>query len=141
MSTTCNKMSASRTSSSVLLKLSTRWCGSFLIKPTVSLRRNGVLSNTTFLVVVSSVANNLFSANTSLLLRIFIIVLFPTLVYPTRATLINSPRSFLWINDCLSISDSFFFKREILSLTIRRSVSISVSPGPLVPIPPPKRSR
>ena len=69
------------------------------------------------------------------------IVLLPTLVYPTRATRINSPRSLRCVKDCLSISASLLRNRLILSLTIRRSVSISVSPGPLDPIPPPCRSR
>jgi len=36
------------------------------MKPTVSLSKKGVFSKTIFLVVVSSVANNLFSAKTSL---------------------------------------------------------------------------
>ena len=42
---------------------------------------------------------------------------------------------------CLSMATSFFFNKEILSLIIRRSVSISVSPGPRIPIPPFWRSR
>ena len=36
----------------------------------------------------------------------------------------------------LIITSIFFFKSAILSLTIRLSVSISVSPGPRIPIPP-----
>ena len=59
------------------------------MNPTVSVNKKGKLSITTFRTVVSSVANNLFSANTSDLLNKFIIVLFPTLVYPTKATLTN----------------------------------------------------
>ena len=53
----------------------------------------------------------------------------------------NSPRSFRWVKACLSISASRLRKSPILSFTIRRSVSISVSPGPRVPTPPPWRSR
>ena len=66
--------------SRVLLKASTSCVGNFLMNPTVSLRRNGTFSITTFLTVVSSVANNLFSAKTSDLASRFIIVLLPTLV-------------------------------------------------------------
>ena len=47
----------------------------------------GKFSITTFLTVVSKVANNLFSAKTSDLLNKFINVLLPTFVYPTKATL------------------------------------------------------
>ena len=53
----------------------------------------------------------------------------------------NSPRSLRCVNDCLSISARRLRKSPILSFTIRRSVSISVSPGPLVPTPPPCLSR
>ena len=129
-------MSASLTSSKVLLKDSISCVGNFLIKPTVSVRRNGNVLITTFLTVVSSVANNLSSAKTLLLDNIFIIVDFPTLVYPTNATLTNDPLFPLWTFICLSIVDIFLFNSEILSLTILLSVSISVSPGPLIPIPP-----
>ena len=80
ISTTCTQISASRTSSSVDLNDSTRPCGSLRMKPTVSVKRKGRLSITTFLTVVSSVANNLFSANTSDLLIRFIMVDLPTLV-------------------------------------------------------------
>src|SRR5690554_1241283 len=60
MSTTCNKRSASRTSSSVLLNASTSCVGSFRINPTVSVSRNGKLPITTFRTVVSSVAKACF---------------------------------------------------------------------------------
>ena len=73
-------MSASRTSSSVDLKESTRWVGSLRMNPIVSVSRNGRLSIITLRTVVSSVANSLFSANTSDLLSRFISVDLPTLV-------------------------------------------------------------
>ena len=50
------------------------------MNPTVSESKKGTFSITTFLTVVSNVANNLFSANTSDLLNIFMIVDLPTLV-------------------------------------------------------------
>ena len=80
ISTTCSRRSASRVSSRVLLKESTRSVGNLRMNPTVSARRNGRLSTTTFLTVVSRVAKSLFSANTSLLLSRFMMVDFPTLV-------------------------------------------------------------
>ena len=54
--------------------------GSFLIKPTVSVIKNGRFSMTIFLTVVSSVANNLSSAKTSDFEIKFISVDFPTFV-------------------------------------------------------------
>ena len=137
MSTTCRSMSASRTSSSVLLKASTSCVGSFLMNPTVSLRRNGTFSITTFLTVVSRVAKSLFSAKTSDLASRFIIVLLPTLVYPTRESRTIEPLLPLCVAICLSTFFNCSFSLAILSLTIRRSISIWVSPiPPLVPIPP-----
>ena len=61
------------------------------MKPTVSVSRKGRLSMITFLTVVSRVAKSLFSAKTSLLLRRFMSVDFPTFVYPTRAILVSLP--------------------------------------------------
>ena len=52
----------------------------------------GMVAITTFLTVVSSVAKSLFSAKISDLLITFIRVDFPTLVYPTSATLTILPR-------------------------------------------------
>ena len=80
ISTTCNNKSASRTSSSVLLKESTNWVGSFRIKPTVSESKKGKFLMTTFRTVVSKVAKSLFSTKTSLFPMAFIKVDFPTLV-------------------------------------------------------------
>lgn len=51
------------------------------------------------------------------------------------------PRFCLWVDICLSIVFSLSFKSEILSRIILLSVSISVSPGPRIPIPPFCRSR
>ena len=76
----CNKRSASLTSSRVDLNESTKSVGSLRINPTVSAKRKGRFCNTTLRTVVSNVANNLFSANTSLFARMFIIVDLPTLV-------------------------------------------------------------
>src|SRR5690606_33422249 len=81
ISTTCTNKSASRTSSKVDLKDSTNWVGNFRMKPTVSVNKNGKFPMTTLRTVVSKVANNLFSANTSDLLKTFIRVDFPTFVY------------------------------------------------------------
>ena len=72
--------SLSRTSSSVVLNDSTRWWGSLRMNPTVSVKRKGRLSITTLRTVVSSVAKSLFSAKTSLLLSMFMMVDLPTLV-------------------------------------------------------------
>ena len=92
MSTTCSSRSASRVSSSVDLNESTRSVGNLRMKPTVSASRNGRLSITTLRTVVSSVANSLFSANTSLFASMFMMVDLPTLVYPTSATRMVRPR-------------------------------------------------
>ena len=92
MSTTCKSKSASLTSSRVLLKDSTNCVGNFLINPTVSLIKNGRFPITSFLTVVSSVAKSLSSAKTFDLHKRFMSVDFPTLVYPTIATLTSLPR-------------------------------------------------
>ena len=138
ISTTCTSKSASRNSSRVDLKLSTKPCGSFRINPTVSVKRNGRFSITTFLTVVSKVAKSLFSANTSLFESRFIRVDFPTLVYPTKATRTKDSLFFLCTVFCLSISFNFSFKSEIFDKMILLSVSICVSPTPLIvnPAPP-----
>ena len=150
MSTTCSRRSASRVSSSVDLNESTRSVGSLRMNPTVSASRNGRLSMTTFLTVVSSVAKSLFSAKTSLFDSIFMIVDLPTFVYPTRATRIILPRFFRCVVFCRSISASLSFSSDIRLSMIRRSISSCVSPGPLSPTepfpppepePPPWRSR
>ena len=83
MSTTCKSKSASRTSSRVDLKDSTNCVGSFLMKPTVSVNKKGIFFMTTFLTVVSKVANNLFSAKTSLLLMTLIKVDLQKSLYKT----------------------------------------------------------
>ena len=65
ISTMCNNRSASRTSSNVDLKESTKSVGNLRINPTVSDSRNGRFSMITLRTVVSNVANSLFSAKTS----------------------------------------------------------------------------
>jgi len=129
-------MSDSLTSSRVDLKDSTRVCGNFLINQ--QYRKSGKVNfhNNFFVLFVSSVANNLFSAKTSDLLNTFISVDFPTLLYPTRAL---SP--FFLCSDA-GFSSAYQSSQDLLSIwqffsrTTLRSVSISVSPGPLSPMPP-----
>ena len=141
ISTTCNNKSASRTSSSVLLKESTSCVGNFLINPTVSESKKGRFLITTFRTVVSKVAKSLFSTKTSLFPTAFIKVDFPTFVYPTKATRTIAPRFPRCTPICLSMVFIFSFNKAIRSRTIRLSVSISVSPGPRIPIPPFWRSK
>ena len=86
ISTTCNKTSASLTSSKVDLKDSINRVGSLRMKPTVSVNKNGIPSQTTLRTVESTVANNLFSAKTSVLASFCIKVDLPTFVYPTKET-------------------------------------------------------
>src|SRR5207244_269132 len=75
-STTCNNKSASAVSSSVALNDSTRWCGSFRRKPTVSLSKMFWLFGSRCLRVVgSSVAKSLSSAKTPAPVSAFISVL------------------------------------------------------------------
>ena len=141
MSTTCSSRSASRVSSSVDLKESTRSVGSLRMNPTVSARRKGRFSTTTLRTVVSSVAKSLFSANTSLLASIFMMVDLPTLVYPTSATRMSLPRFFRCVVFCLSISARRSLSRLMRPRMIRRSISSCVSPGPrspTEPLPPPE---
>ena len=80
-STTCSSRSASRTSSNVLLKLSTSAWGSLRMKPTVSASSTDLLvSSSTWRVVASSVAKSRSSANTSASESAFISVDLPALV-------------------------------------------------------------
>ena len=96
-STTWHKRSAYITSSKVDLNASTKSCGNFLTKPTVSVR---VIIPLFFsiiaLVVISRVANNISASNTfsfpctsfwaATSHRAFLKVDFPALVYPTNET-------------------------------------------------------
>ena len=136
ISHTCTSISASLSSSRVDLNDSIRLCGSLRIKPTVSESRKGRLSTITLRTVVSSVANSLFSASTFDLPMRFIIVDFPALVYPTRATRIIFSRFLRCMVFCWSILRSFSLSSDIFESNIRLSVSIWVSPGPRIPIPP-----
>src|SRR5579885_385541 len=71
-STTCINTSAILTSSSVARNAATREVGNFLMKPTVSeMSTVRPLGKIVFLVVGSSVANNLSSTKTSDLVRAF----------------------------------------------------------------------
>ena len=103
---------------------SIRFVGSLRINPTVSLIKNGRFSIIILRTVVSSVANSLFSANTSDLHNKFIKVDFPTLVYPTSATRTIFPLFLRCTDFWRSMSFNSSFRAEILSNTIRRSVSI-----------------
>ena len=97
--------------------------GNFLINPTVSPNRNGKFPITTFLVVVSSVAKSLSSANTLDLLIEFISVDLPTLVYPTRATLINLPLLPLWTpKNLMKLKDLNLFHMRPNCLLFRRKL-------------------
>ena len=133
-------ISAYFASSSVLLKASIRWCGSFLINPTVSVRRiSCVPSSCKALVVVSSVEKSMASSKIPAFVNAFSILLFPADVYPTSAATFI-PDWFRWLRSnslCRSTSASSFFRRLIRSRIRRRSISSFFSPGPLVPIPPP----
>lgn len=91
---------------------------------------------TTFLTVASKVAKSLFSTSTSDLLSRFMTVLFPTFVYPTNAQRNTPSRDFRWVKPIFSMSWSLVLSNAILSRKTRRSVSISFSPGPFIPIPP-----
>ena len=80
--------------------------GSFLIKPTVSLSRKKRLSKGfTLHCGVECCKEFYFPANT-VLLSMFIMVLLPTLVYPTSAT--RSPSVLRWVAICWSIFAAFF---------------------------------
>jgi hypothetical protein len=80
-STTWRSASDSRSSSSVLLKLSMSLCGSFRMNPTVSERRMLLFaSRSIWRVVASSVANSRFSARTPASASAFMSVLLPALV-------------------------------------------------------------
>ena len=127
--------------SRVDLNESTRSVGNLRIKPTVSASKKGRFSITTLRTVVSRVANSLFSANTSLFDIRFMMVLLPTLVYPTSATRIMRPRFLRCVVFCLSISARRSFSKLIRPKMIRRSISSWVSPGPrkpTLPFPPPE---
>ena len=141
-STTWIIRSAYLASSKVLRNASIRWWGSLRIKPTVSVSKISCpLSNFKFLVVGSNVANSLSSSNTLAFVRQFNNVDFPALVYPTIAATFTRLRLRcpLVTSLCCRTSDNSLFNWESLVLIKRRSISNFFSPGPLVPIPPPRR--
>jgi len=94
-------------------------------------------------VVVSRVANSMASSNTPAPVSAFSRLLFPADVYPTSAATFKFERLRCVRSRslCSSTSRSSFFRRLIRSRIKRRSISSFFSPGPLVPIPPPRRER
>ena len=117
-----------------------RWCGKFRIKPTVSVKRICVPSESIhFLVVGSNVANNLSCAKMPASVKALSSVLFPALVYPAIA-ICGIPDRVL-ARRCVcrvrSNSSSCARKASMRRCKCLRSVSNLLSPGPRVPIPPP----
>mmetsp|Transcript_12997 Transcript_12997/g.23581 ORF Transcript_12997/g.23581 Transcript_12997/m.23581 type:complete len:251 (-) Transcript_12997:995-1747(-) len=141
-STMCTNTSASFTSSNVALNAATNCVGNFCMNPTVSVNRTSgwVLypGSFTLLVVGSSVANRMSSANIPAFVRQFSSVDFPALVYPTRARTGNPPllRPRRCKSRCFCTPSIFPFSTRIRSLKIRLSTSSCVSPGPRNPTPP-----
>mmetsp|Transcript_12048 Transcript_12048/g.17756 ORF Transcript_12048/g.17756 Transcript_12048/m.17756 type:complete len:333 (-) Transcript_12048:117-1115(-) len=142
MSTTWIITSASSTSSKVARKAATRLVGSFWMNPTVSVSSTSgwILDpgRRTLRVVGSRVAKSIFSASTPARVRPLRTVLFPELVYPTRATT-GRPSFSLRLRcraRCLCTSLICLFRLRTRSRNSRLSVSIWVSPGPRRPTPP-----
>ena len=126
----------------MLLNASIRWCGSFRINPTVSVRRICCLpGRSSALVVGSSVANNWFSSRTPACVIVLSSVDFPALVYPTiAATFTRLLSRWLRISSlCFCTCSSCSFSWPIRLWISRRSISSFFSPGPRVPMPPPRR--
>ncbi len=141
---TCRSASASLTSSRVDLNASTSPCGNLLMNPTVSvsvtIRPSGSTSRR---VVESSVANSWSSVSTSASVRALRSVDLPAFVYPTIAMRTTGERSLdLRLRSRLRATTSSSRLSSAMRVRAsRRSVSSWVSPGPLVPMPPPRRSR
>ena len=143
-STTRRISDASASSSSVARKAATSAGGSLWMNPTVSVssaaRPDGRRIRR---VTGSSVENMRFSARTPARVSRLSSVLLPALVYPTSEMTGMSPdarlarRSPRWRRT----PASSFLSRRMRSRAKRLSVSICVSPGPRVPMPPPSRSR
>jgi hypothetical protein len=129
MSTTCNNKSASRTSSRVLLKESTSCVGNF--EWNLPYQKAGKAGfNDYFSDCGIKVAKSLFSTKHHFSRWHSLKLIFPHWYTNRRRTIApRLPRLYPFV--CQSIL-SF---NEILSRTIRLSVSISVSPGPRIPIP------
>ncbi len=107
------------------------------MNPTVSersIRCAGVMG--TSLTVESSVAKSMSSTTTPAPENQFRSVDFPAFVYPTSATRGNCSLPFRWTSLSLPISRILALRCVILVRIARRSVSICVSPGPFVPMPP-----
>jgi hypothetical protein len=112
----------SRTSSRVLLKESTSCVGNFRMKPTVSESRKAGF-NDYFSNCGIKVAKSLFSTKHHFSRWHSLKLIFPHVYPPKRRTIPDYRVCF-----CLSIALILSLNKEILSRTIRLSVSISVSP-------------
>ncbi len=141
-SQTFSTRSASTASSRVERNACTRWCGSRRTSPTVSTssttRPSGSFKAR---AVGSSVANSLSSPTSASSVNLPVSVVFPTFVYPTTDTVgimsfLRRSRISLRRPDNRSSSSSSAFTLRRICL---RSLSSLVSPGPLVPMPPPSR--
>ena len=107
------------------------------MKPTVSLSRTSVVSSSRRRrVVVSRVSKSRFPVWMPAPVRAFRRVLFPALVYPTRATVGTSffCRCRRWVLRTRRTSSSSSRSFWIFRRMCRRSVSSWVSPGPRVPM-------
>mmetsp|Transcript_12359 Transcript_12359/g.29023 ORF Transcript_12359/g.29023 Transcript_12359/m.29023 type:complete len:222 (-) Transcript_12359:808-1473(-) len=151
-STTCSSSVASRISSRVARKPTTRNCGSRCTKPTVSTSMaSRPFSSRTRRRVGSRVSKSLSTLSTSLLPKsLFIKVDLPALVYPTKA--ITGKPSFFWflrtISRCFRTSLISLFTSEIFLTSWVLSLAYCVSPAPRkgpLPVdpatPPPRASR
>ena len=141
-SKTCNMRSESAVCSSVERNASTRWWGSRLINPTVSESSTALPSGSSSArEVTSSVAKSLFSVRTPASVSRLNSDDLPAFVYPTIDTIktpsffLRFPINFLCCSSSRSSRSSVVMRMRICL----RSVSSFVSPGPLVPIPPPRR--
>src|SRR6516165_3507667 len=143
-STTCRTRSAWATSSSVERNASTSWCGRRRTKPTVSVRVNqrpeGVRARRT---EGSRVANSESSTRTPAPVSRLSRLDFPALVYPAMATAGTSRRRRCsrWTSRPTDIAAIWRRSLAVRARIRRRSVSILVSPGPRVPMPPPPAAR
>ena len=123
-----------RTSSSVLLKLSTRWCGSFRMKPTGIAQRNGVFSKQLCVWWCRAWRTICFLRRLHFCsipsLKCFCQRWYNQPIPPDKFATVFS------LVKALPVDIKSFLRKEIFVFTIRRSVSISCFSGPLVPIPP-----
>ncbi len=143
-SMTCSTAADSDISSSVARNAATSVVGSLWMKPTVSVSSAGLPDGSMMRRVTgSSVENMRFSARTPARVIRLSSVLLPAFVYPTSDT---TGRSFAVRFDlcsrlCRRTPSKSAFRFCSRLRTSRLSVSICVSPGPLMPIPPAIRSK